>query len=428
MSAQAEDGPKIRRLNKVPLFAGIGLVTVFIGAVFWGLSTRGLVGGKAKTEAATGAPAANFAEQLKHGVPDAVVEQPRVEPPASPDHAKAEAGAPTNPNANPFARPSAVPALSKAMTGIEDETIWRARIEREQREAELRREHQYKMARIEANDKSYDSPIIVSIPNLDKVMAQPGTATTGGAGGSGGNGSMVDLYAANMRAQQIQQDQNGQLNKESFMDQHGKAGYLANAVVTQQSPYELKRGSVIPATLITGVSSDLPGRITAQVGQHVYDSATGHYLLIPQGSKLMGRYDSKVSFGQSRVLVIWTDLILPNGSTLQLGGFPGMDTDGYGGFTDQVDNKYVQTYGSAALIAMIGAGMNMALPQQSGNTLSTSQSSSDAARQSFVQTFGQMASQTVQKNMNVQPTLTIRPGYVFNVLVEQDIIFPGVYR
>jgi hypothetical protein len=105
--------------------------------------------------------------------------------------------------------------------------------------------------------------------------------------------------------------------------------------VPQQSRYELKRGSVIPATLITGINSDLPGRITAQVSQNVYDSATGHYLLVPQGTKLLGRYDNKVSFGQSRVLVVWTDMIFPNGSTLQLVAMAGTDAEGYGGFTDR---------------------------------------------------------------------------------------------
>jgi type IV secretion system protein VirB10 len=119
-------------------------------------------------------------------------------------------------------------------------------------------------------------------------------------------------------------DPNGQSSKEDFFNADLKdLGYLPNHAVPQQSLYELKRGSVIPATLISGINSDLQGRITAQVGQNVYDSATGHRLLIPQGTKLFGRYDSKVSFGQSRVLVVWSDIIFPNGSTLQIGGMAG---------------------------------------------------------------------------------------------------------
>jgi type IV secretion system protein VirB10 len=434
-SEQEKDdaGPKIRRLNRLPLFLIVGAGVIFIFAVFWGLSSRGIFGGKPKLEAANGTPANNFAEQLKQGASNGVVEQPRIDPPRT-EQPKTDSDGSSA--INPFQRQAAVPALQKAINGIEDEAIWRARIEREQREIEIRRQHQQRMARVEADDKAFDSPIVVTIPALEKAekemtQAQGMNNAGGGTGGAPGNRSVSDLYAAGLQAQQQQLDPNGQGKKEDFLNSQAvKAGYLGKPVVAQQSAFELKRGSVIPATLISGINSDLPGRITAQVGQHIYDSATGHQLLIPQGSKLLGRYDSKVSFGQSRVLVVWTDLIFPNGSTLQLGAMPGIDTEGYGGFTDQIDRKYLQIFGSAALIALFGAGMDMALPQQSQTaaTVSTTQSASDAARRSFAETFGRVAERTISKNMDVQPTLTIRPGYVFNVLVEQDIIFPGVYR
>ena len=147
----------------------------------------------------------------------------------------------------------------------------------------------------------------------------------------------------------------------------------------QISPFELKRGSVIPATLVTGINSDLPGRITAQVSQNVYDSATGHQLLIPQGAKLFGRYDSDVSFGQSRVLVVWTDIIFPNGSTLQIGGMAGTDSAGYGGFKDKVDNHYLRTFGSAILVALIGTGTDLLQPQDRSG-IGATDSAADAAR------------------------------------------------
>lgn len=222
-------------------------------------------------------------------------------------------------------------------------------------------------------------------------------------------------------------DPNGQSSKEDFFNADLKdLGYLPNRVVPQQSLYELKRGSVIPATLISGINSDLPGRITAQVSQNVYDSATGHRLLIPQGTKLFGRYDSKVSFGQSRVLVVWSDIIFPNGSTLQIGGMAGTDAEGYGGFNDKVNNHSLKTFGSAVMIALIGTGIDMAVPQSS--TLATQDTASDAARRNFAETFGRVADRTIQRNMDVQPTLQIRPGYKFNVLVVQDTVFPDRYR
>lgn len=162
--------------------------------------------------------------------------------------------------------------------------------------------------------------------------------------------------------------------------------------------------------MITGINSDLPGRITAQVSQNVYDSATGHRLLIPQGTKLFGRYDSKVSFGQSRVLVVWTDIIFPNGSTLQIGGMSGTDAQGYSGFRDKVDRKWLQTFGSAILIAVIGTGIDMAVPESS--TLATQDTASDAARRNFAETFGRVADRTIRETWTC--SLRSRSGLVTN--------------
>ena len=134
-----------------------------------------------------------------------------------------------------------------------------------------------------------------------------------------------------------------------------------------------------------------------------------------------------MSFGQNRVLVIWTDIIFPNGSTLQIGGMAGTDAAGYGGFTDKVDNHYFETFGSAILVALIGAGTEMMIPQDR-NSFGTANSAEDAARRSFAESFGQISEQTVSRNLNVQPTLEIRPGYQFNVLVDQDTVFPGAFQ
>jgi type IV secretion system protein VirB10 len=283
---------------------------------------------------------------------------------------------------------------------------------------------------MQATDTAYDSPIAVNVDKLrSNARSDPAASQPAGASATGA-GAAADLYGAALRAGLTGQnlDPNAQRTKEDFFNADIKElGYLPNQVVPQRSLYELKRGSVIPATLITGINSDLPGRITAQVSQNVYDSATGHRLLIPQGTKLFGRYDSKVSFGQSRVLVVWTDIIFPNGSTLQIGGMAGTDAEGYGGFNDKVNNHYLKTFGSAILLAVIGAGMDMAIPQNN-NPFDNGNSAEDAARRNFAETFGRVAERTINRNLDVQPTLEIRPGYKFNVLVDQDIIFPGVYR
>ncbi|WP_421445833.1 IncP-type conjugal transfer protein TrbI [Agrobacterium tumefaciens] len=312
---------------------------------------------------------------------------------------------------------------------LEPEEIWRARLAREQQEQVLREQQRQRMARIQARDSAYDAPLAIDRGKLDTRSEKDDTAAAQMTTPAATNGNASDLYAAALRAglggQNV--DPNGQSSKEDFFNADLKdLGYLPNRVVPQQSLYELKRGSVIPATLITGINSDLPGRITAQVSQNVYDSATGHRLLIPQGTKLFGRYDSKVSFGQSRVLVVWSDIIFPNGSTLQIGGMAGTDAEGYGGFNDKVNNHYLKTFGSAVMIALIGTGIDMAAPQSS--TLATQDTASDAARRNFAETFGRVADRTIQRNMDVQPTLQIRPGYKFNVLIDQDIVFPSQYR
>ena len=283
------------------------------------------------------------------------------------------------------------------------------------------------MARLQAQSVALDSPLKVDISEVARAKNTGKDDRSNPTETASANPS--DLYAAALNSGLMDKatDANMQKSKEDFFNQDIKdLGYLPNQVVPQFSPYELKRGSVIPATMITGLNSDLPGRISAQVSQNVYDSATGYRLLIPQGAKLFGRYDSKVSFGQERVLVVWTDLIFPNGSTLQIGGMSGTDAEGYGGFKDKVDRHLWRTFGSAALVAIIGTGIDMSMPESS--TLATQDTASDAARRNFAESFGRVAEQTISKNLNVQPTIRIRPGYKFNVLVDQDIIFPSAYR
>lgn len=424
-SPEAEEGRGIRRLNRLPIIVAIVLVIVFFAVIFYGLTSRGLYFRRAAgIDTASSNPATTYADQLKKGISNGIIgdqqEAQTFQPvPPQPD-------APKLAN-NPFAaRPQSEP---RSGSQLESEELWRARLDREAHEQYLRERQRQRMARVQANDAAHDSPLVVNLSKLQTSSApvsnaaQAKTTTPGLARGAS------DLYAAALCAGSGTQniDPNGQMAKEDFFNADlKKLGYLPNKVVAPTSAYELKRGSVIPATLITGINSDLPGRITAQVSQNVYDSATGYQLLVPQGAKLLGRYDSKISFGQSRVLVVWTDIIFPNGATLQIGGMAGTDAEGYGGFNDQVDNHYFQVFGSDILIAAIGAGIDMSVPASS--PYGYRQTPSDAARNSFAETFGRVAEQTISKNSNVQPTLQIRPGYVFNVLVDQDMVFPSAYH
>lgn len=415
----SDDAPKIRRINRLPVFVGIALAVIFLVVIVYGISTRGIFGPAGTSlDDADGLPAGGFGDRLKEGVPDGIIEAPRSEP----VRIQPSPAIPT-PSANPFqpAPPSIAPTAPSGPV-VEPEEDWKAELQREQEEQLLRELHRQRMASVQANQAAFDSPTAINLGSLNDAPPDPGVIQTGTA-----RPDLASLYAAAMASGGEAQnaDPNGQDAKDAFFNQDLKdLGYLSNQVMAPISPFELKRGSVIPATLITGINSDLPGRIIAQVSQHVFDSATGHHLLIPQGTRLFGRYDSKVTFGQRRALVIWTDIVFPDGATLQIGGMAGTDAQGYGGFSDKVDNRYFEVFGSAILVAAIGAGIDMALPDDQG---SADNSATDAARRSFAETFSEVADRTIGQNMDVQPTLEIRPGYIFNVLVDQDLVFPKTF-
>jgi len=208
------------------------------------------------------------------------------------------------------------------------------------------------------------------------------------------------------------------------------ADYNPHLVRKPVSPYQINAGSVIPATLISGINSDLPGTITALVSQNVYASASGAYLLIPAGTRLVGTYGSNPKTGQRRVFVAWTQLIFPNGTTMDLSGFPGTSPRGYAGFSDEVDDHTWSIFKNALLISLIQTGMSIAQPGYGSAGMSSTQAitPTQVAEQNLANTFGQAEAQMLQSAVNVSPTLIIPPGYTFNVLIPKTLVFPGPYR
>jgi len=219
-------------------------------------------------------------------------------------------------------------------------------------------------------------------------------------------------------------DLNRQDEKEAFAKKKQHSEYLDNALKGPASPFELKTGTVIPSILVSAINSDLPGEIIAQVSANVYDTATGKYLLIPQGTKLFGRYDSKVSYGQNRALVSWDRLIYPNAYTLELDGMRGHDMAGMSGFADRVNNHYVKIFGLALLTSALSAANQLSQPQQSNSLVP---SNGQVAAAAVGQQMSQLGEQIANRNMQVQPTIEIRKGYRLNVMVNRDIVFPGTY-
>lgn len=194
-----------------------------------------------------------------------------------------------------------------------------------------------------------------------------------------------------------------------------------------RSAYELRAGYVIPATLISGINSELPGQIIGQVAANVYDTPTGKHILIPQGSRLVGAYASDVVYGQSRVLVAWQRVIFPDGKALDLGSMPGADSAGYAGFSDQVNNHYARIFGSALLMSGVVAGVTYTQQQNQQQGVLTTPSAQQTMSTALGQQLGQVAAQMISKNMSIAPTLEIRPGYRFNVVVIKDLTFSKPY-
>jgi type IV secretory pathway VirB10-like protein len=181
------------------------------------------------------------------------------------------------------------------------------------------------------------------------------------------------------------------------------------------SRYVVQAGAVIPAALITGIRSDLPGQVTAQVTENVYDSPTGRFLLIPQGSKLVGAYDSQVSFGQDRVLLVWTRLIMPNGRSIVLESQPGADMQGFAGLEDEVDHHWTRLVGAAALSTLLGVGAELGVTNNDSAILT-------ALRRGSSDSLNQTGQRIVRRNLNIQPTITIRPGFPVRVVVNRDLV------
>jgi type IV secretion system protein VirB10 len=213
--------------------------------------------------------------------------------------------------------------------------------------------------------------------------------------------------------------QNGQDRKLAFVNASvDRRTTSPDRVAAPASSYVVQAGSIIPAALITGIRSDLPGQITAQVTENVFDSPTGRFLLVPQGTRLTGVYDSQVSSGQSRVLLVWTRLIMPNGRSIVLERQVGADAAGYAGLEDGVDNHWGSLFRAALLSTLLSVGSEL------GSTTGTGGNSDviSALRRGSSDSLNQTGQKVVQRNLDIQPTLTIRPGFPVRVIVNRDLV------
>lgn len=214
-------------------------------------------------------------------------------------------------------------------------------------------------------------------------------------------------------------DPNRQKDKQAYLDaERNKPIYLKSAMNYPVSRYQIMAGTIIPASMITGLNSDLPGQIIGQVRENVYDSVTGRYLLIPQTTRIIGEYSSNVTFGQDRVLIVWTRLIFPDGTSINLEGMPGVDLSGYAGTADKVNHHFLKIATGAILSSVMGASIKIAAGNQNAGESNFQQLAASGA----AQTMGQAADKFVSKMIDQQPTIEIRPGTKYNIFVNKDII------
>ncbi|KAB2674095.1 TrbI/VirB10 family protein [Agrobacterium sp. Rnr] len=240
---------------------------------------------------------------------------------------------------------------------------------------------------------------------LSTVFLQSGQRTTTTPGSN-----MPGLAGLDLGGQPATQDRhtaflNGPVDRQTV---------AIDRIMEPASPYILQAGAVIPAAMITGIRSDLPGQITAQVTENVYDSPTGALLLIPQGTRIIGQYDAGVQFGQRRVLLVWNRLILPNGRSIVLERQPGADASGYAGLEDGVDYHWWDLMKAAGLSTLLGIGTELATDDEDRLIR--------AIRDGAQDTINQAGKQIVQRQLQVAPTLTIRPGFPVRVIVTRDLV------
>ena len=240
-------------------------------------------------------------------------------------------------------------------------------------------------------------------------FSDPGVATLAALFGQGGSGVIPQPFAQGRANQTVADGENpfsSDLNDTEIYNPH--------SLRTPISPYQVMAGTIIPASLVTGLNSDLPGQVIAQVTENVYDTPTGQHLLVPQGTRLLGRYDSDVDDGHSRALVVWNRVIMPDGTSITIDNLPAVDMSGYAGLEDRVDHHSWQLFKAAILSSVLSFSSEIGRDRDDDIL--------NALRDGGQQTINQAGQQIITKQLQVQPTLKIRPGWRLRVIVNKDII------
>jgi type IV secretory pathway VirB10-like protein len=268
-----------------------------------------------------------------------------------------------------------------------------------------------------------------SSPNTQDDISRVAAVSQALAGNRGPDSAGAELQRMLAAKSEDAADPNSQTREEAFLASartRQTDDYLRSTRTAPLSSYEIKAGWEIPAVLEQGLNSDLPGELKALVTLNVYDTATGRYLLIPQGSRLVGRYDSHVTYGQDGVQVVWERIVYPDGSSVDLNGMVGLDSHGNAGLRDHVDHHYKRLLGFAALTSMFNAGFAMSQPQ--GQSILAYPSAGQLAAEGAARDMSESGAEITRKNLNTQPTIKVPIGYKFTVRVNRDMLFDAPYH
>lgn len=250
-------------------------------------------------------------------------------------------------------------------------------------------------------------------------VPQPNPLSVAGATPSDSMGGSSSPTEQPLRGASPRDDDNRQDDKNEFLSSRRLSPVaLSQRLTAPRSPFQLMAGTLIPGVLLTALNSDLPGQILGQVSQNVFDTVSGNHLLIPQGTKVIGEYDSRIVYGQERLLIVWTRLILPNGKSISLESMPGVDLSGSSGLTDQVNHHWRRLVTSVVFSSLLGASAQIA---QGRTYNSFDPSYGQLATQGVAQNMNEVGQQITRKNLNIQPTIEIRAGFRFNVFVHKDM-------
>ncbi|WGO96442.1 TrbI/VirB10 family protein (plasmid) [Pseudomonas viciae] len=411
-----------RRLNRFPLMIGIILGAVVIGVIAYTYNERANPANAPAPTAEADKPEAANATPLFGNAPVAGEIESNwkptgATPPASTAHVASMPSDGSNVHDSQQVDP-AVEASRRAWQAYDAEVL---RVETQRRN--LAEKALLAETTVDSDSKQGNGGAMqptTALQGMAGALGQrPGMPSMAGMPSmdGGGEGGYSGLTGLGMEGG----DPNKQAAKASWLNSQPSptSNYLAATREAPLSRYEVKAGTIIPGVMVTGINSDLPGQIVGQVRQNVYDEVSRRRILIPQNARLIGTYDNGVTMGQERVLVAWTRIIYPDGSSVDLGRMPGADQAGYAGFADKVNNHLGKVFTNALLLSVFSAGIQLSQPQaQNGENTNDQQ----VVASSIGQQMGELGSEMARRGLNIAPTIEIRPGYNFNIMVTKDMI------